>query len=243
MTEHTKGTCTLSTRKNNHFESSCEPLGREPFLVEKSLFFPEIWDYQISAWMMVSFLTAVSMCANIKMERVMPLYISSAFGFPTGHLFCLKAAIKIRNQCHILKGLELRLKSVLLPNSPLWNSLCCAGVQEKAWHKLLMGSHMEIMFFGAKIIPPWVTWEKCKNHTTATEAIQSALNNTQVLNTSPMYLQQWKQVTQKFHGFHLPVTFQKKLLLWEYEYALQHWLVLTTTEISTFGPERLFLFF
>lgn len=61
------------------------------FFMEKPLLFPEIWDYQISVWMAASCLTAVSVCANVKMERVMHLYSSPAFGFPTGNPFCPKA--------------------------------------------------------------------------------------------------------------------------------------------------------
>lgn len=80
--------------------------------------------------MTASFLTVVSVCANVKMERVMHLHISSGFGFPIP--FYPKADLKVRNQCHVLRGLELRSKSVLLPTSPLWNSHSCAGVQEKA---------------------------------------------------------------------------------------------------------------
>lgn len=188
------------------------------FFMEKPLLFPGIWDYQISVWMTVSCLIAVSVCADVKMERVMHLYISSGFGFPTGNPFCPKAALKVRNQFHILRGMELKL-NVLLPSSPLWNS---HWVQQKAWHELLPGSHMEIMFLGAKIIPPLLTWEKCKSHTSFTEAIESAVNNTEVLNTSPTNLQQRKQATQKFNGFHLPVKFQRKLLLGEFGCALQH---------------------
>lgn len=101
--------------------------------------------------MTASFLTIVSVCANVKMERVMHLYISSGFGFPIGNPFRPKASLKVRNQCHILRELELRLQSVLLPRSPLWNSHCCAVVQEEAGHKPLLGSHMEIMFFGEHV--------------------------------------------------------------------------------------------
>lgn len=65
------------------------------FFVEKSLFFPEVLDYQISVWMLASFWTVVSVCANAKMERVMHLYISSGFGLPTGNPFCPKATLKV----------------------------------------------------------------------------------------------------------------------------------------------------
>lgn len=45
MTEHAKGTCTLGIRKNNHFESSCEHLGREPFLYGEISILP--WDLRL----------------------------------------------------------------------------------------------------------------------------------------------------------------------------------------------------